>query len=48
VLLKRGKLARNPNREKYESLILEAVSAFWLAYLKDDEKAKAWLQEHYV
>lgn len=42
----RGKLANNPNREKHEALILDAVFAFWQAYLKDDEGAKAWLKEH--
>ncbi len=43
----RGKLARNPLREKHESLILDAVYAFWQAYLKGDEDAKRWLQEYY-
>jgi len=43
----RGKLARNPNREKHEALILDAVYAFWQAYLKDDAGAKDWLKAHY-
>jgi dienelactone hydrolase len=44
----RGKLEHNPLREEHEALILDAVLAFWQAYLKDDSEAKAWLQEHYV
>ena len=43
----RGKLARNPRREEYETMILNAATAFWQAYLKDDQKPKAWLQKNY-
>jgi len=43
----RGKLAANPHREEHEALILNAVFAFWQAYLKDDGAAKEWLNVHY-
>lgn len=39
----RGKLGQNPNRELHESLIKISALAFWDAYLKGDENAKAWL-----
>jgi dienelactone hydrolase len=44
----RGKLARNPRRDEHEALILEAVFAFWQAYLRGDEGALAWLHKHCV
>jgi dienelactone hydrolase len=40
----RGKLSANPLREQHEQEILAAVYAFWEAYLKDNEAAKAWLR----
>ncbi len=43
----RGKLARNPLREEHEALILDAVYAFWQAYLKGDVQAKEWLKDNY-
>ncbi|MFP4098617.1 MAG: alpha/beta hydrolase family protein [Alphaproteobacteria bacterium] len=42
----RGKLARNPARQAHESLILQAVFAFWQAYLKNDEQARTWLEQN--
>lgn len=41
----RGGLEANPNREAHENLIKAAALAFWNAYLKDDEAAKAWLEQ---
>ncbi|MCK5373671.1 MAG: hypothetical protein KAJ40_00150 [Alphaproteobacteria bacterium] len=43
----RGKLALNPKRDEHEALILDAVFAFWQAYLKDDAGAKNWLRVCY-
>ena len=43
----RGKLTENPMREKHEEEIIHASHAFWDAYLKDDEGARQWLEEHY-
>lgn len=39
----RGKLANNELRERHEEIIKVASLAFWDAYLKNDEKARAWL-----
>jgi len=41
----RGKLGKNPNREKHEEIIKLASLAFWDAYLKGDKKAKEWLNK---
>ena len=41
----RGKLGNNPLREVHEQEILNAVFAFWEAYLNDDTAAKAWLAQ---
>ncbi len=41
----RGKLDKNPNREKHEDLIKVSSLVFWDAYLKNDEKAKEWLNK---
>lgn len=43
----RGKLTPNSRRAEHEALIIEAVEAFWRAYLSGDEIAKLWLQEKY-
>lgn len=43
----RGKLAVNPKREEHERDIMLASLAFWDAYLKGDDGAKAWLEEQY-
>lgn len=43
----RGKLAVNPLREQHENEIKLAALAFWDSYLKDDERAEAWLKAHY-
>lgn len=43
----RGKLAANPGRDEQENIIKAASLAFWDAYLKGDEKAKAWLKERW-
>lgn len=43
----RGKLGANPMREIHEQEILHGAFAFWEAYLKDNERAKTWLQNHY-
>lgn len=40
----RGQLGDNPDRELHEELIKIAAKGFWDAYLKDDARAKAWLQ----
>jgi predicted dienelactone hydrolase len=41
-----GRLNRTStiNDKHFQSLIMPATTAFWDAYLKDDPKAKAWLQ----
>ncbi|GJL86218.1 MAG: hypothetical protein DHS20C02_19930 [Micavibrio sp.] len=39
----RGKLGKNPNREKHEDIIKISSLAFWDAYLKGDAAAKEWL-----
>ncbi len=44
----RGKLANNPMREVHEREIMHGAFAFWQAYLKDDERAGAWLEERYA
>lgn len=44
----RGKLKENPKRDEHERLIIEGAYAFWEAYLKDDDAAKAWLKTHYL
>ncbi|MCB1784342.1 MAG: hypothetical protein KDI13_10150 [Alphaproteobacteria bacterium] len=41
----RGKLEANPKREEHEEDIKVASLAFWDAYLKDDDKALAWMKE---
>lgn len=43
----RGKLEANPRREEHEEAIKIASLAFWDAYLKDDDKALAWMKEHW-
>ncbi len=44
----RGKLEKNPNREKHEDIIKVSSLAFWDAFLKDDAAAKEWLgAEHW-
>lgn len=43
----RGKLEANPLREQHEEEIIKASYAFWEAFLKDDQGAQKWLQEHY-
>lgn len=40
----RGKLNNNPNRDKHEEIIKMISLVFWDAFLKDDEKAGAWLE----
>lgn len=40
----RGKLGDNPNREAHEAAIKQTALAFWEAYLKRDDGAKAWLR----
>lgn len=44
----RGKLGANPLREQHEQEILHGAFAFWDAYLKNDNLAKAWLTEKYA
>jgi hypothetical protein len=39
----RGKLGSNPNRKEHEKIIKILSLAFWEAYLKNNQKAKAWL-----
>lgn len=39
----RGKLADHPKRHVHEGIIKVLSLAFWEAYLRGDEKAKAWL-----
>lgn len=39
----RGKLEKNPNRDKHEDIIKVSSLAFWDAYLKNDAAAKEWL-----
>ena len=41
----RGKLEDNPLREVHEDLITMSALGFWDAQLKDDEKAKAWIED---
>lgn len=41
----RGKLEDNPRRGEHEMIIKVAARAFWDAYLKEDEEARAWLDE---
>lgn len=41
----RGKLERNPNREKHEEIIKLLTLAFWDAKLKGDEAAQSWLDK---
>lgn len=41
----RGKLNKNPKREKHEDIIRVASLAFWDAYLKDDKAAHDWLAD---
>lgn len=43
----RGKLGDNPLREAHEEQIKTAALAFWDAYLKDDERARAFIEAHY-
>jgi len=40
----RGQLADNPKRALHETVIRIASLAFWEAYLRGDEEAKAWLE----
>ncbi len=44
----RGKLKANPKRDEHERIIKVASLAFWDAYLKDDDRAMAWMKEHYA
>src|SRR5690606_38334092 len=39
----RGQLAENPLRQPQEDIIKILSLAFWDAWLKDDERARAWL-----
>ncbi|MAE50848.1 MAG: hypothetical protein CMH27_03460 [Micavibrio sp.] len=39
----RGKLDKNPNREKHEQIIKVMALAFWDAQLKDNPEAQKWL-----
>ena len=39
----RGKLGKNPNREKHETTIKFVALAYWDAMLKDDKDALNWL-----
>ena len=39
----RGKLGKNPNREKHENIIKFVALAYWDAMLKDDKDALNWL-----
>lgn len=42
----RGKLDKNPDREKHEDLIRLFTLAFWDAQLKGDKAAQGWLDDH--
>lgn len=42
----RGKLTQNPLREQHEDEIKIAALAFWNAYLKDDDRAMAWVKKN--
>lgn len=39
----RGQLGENPKRERHEDLIRVTALAFWDAFLKDDRRAREWL-----
>ena len=40
----RGKLDNNPNRDQHEDIIKITSLAFWNAFLKEDQTARAWLE----
>ena len=42
----RGKLGQNPNRDTHESLIKLMALGFWEIYLKDNQSARDWIQNH--
>lgn len=44
----RGKLEDNPLREVHEEQIKQGALSFWDAMLKDDEGARAFIEEHYL
>lgn len=44
----RGKLTENPMREQHEADIMKAALQFWDATLKDDAKAKEWLDANHI
>ena len=44
----RGKLVQNPYRERHEAEIIEAVTHFWNAHLKDDPFAMDWVKQNLV
>lgn len=44
----RGQLAENPKRDQHEAILKVAALAYWDAYLKGEEAARAWLENDFT